>query len=358
MHVRAEHSGIDEFGSEDHRAEPFAARDGLSAWNDWSRDEWAFRIVTAVAVVETLVLIAMGVSASGVLRPSTGTIVVESQPADAEVRIDGAIAGTTPLSIDAEEGSRSVEVRYQQTNRLWKIQVARGETSHSFVQFAGPPETVAEASSGITISSEPTAAQVSIDGVPRGSTPLVVPQLTPGVHNVTLRGRNGQVNRSIEVAGGRPQTLHVLLPAPQAGPGWLTIGTTTPLRVFESGRFMGTTGSNPIALTPGVRDLELVNEELGIRLRQRVTVESGTITTVTPALPRGSFAINAQPWAEVWLNGERLGETPLGNLSRPIGLYDVLLRHPDYGERRARLRVTSDGTARLNVDMRSRVDVP
>ena len=142
---------MDEFGSEDHRAEPFAGRDSLSAWNDWSRDEWAFRIVTAVAVVETLVLIAMGVSASGVLRPSTGTIVVDSQPANAEVRIDGAIAGTTPLSIDAEQGSRSIEVRYQQTNRLWTIHVARGETSHTFVQFVTPPEPLAEASSGISI---------------------------------------------------------------------------------------------------------------------------------------------------------------------------------------------------------------
>ena len=47
-----------------------------------------------------------------------------------------------------------------------------------------------------------------------------------------------------------------------------------------------------------------------------------------------------------------MGETPLGNLSRPIGFYEVLLRHPDYGERKARLRVTGEATARLNVDMR------
>jgi hypothetical protein len=180
-----------------------------------------------------------------------------------------------------------------------------------------------------------------------------VSNLAPGVHKVAVLGSDRQVNGTIEVADGRSQTLHVLLPAPPDGPGWVTIATTAPLRVFENGRFVGATGGEPIPLSPGIRDLELVNEELGIRVRQRVSVQTGVVTKLTQVLPRGSLAINAQPWAEVWLNGERLGETPLGNLSRPIGFYDVLLRHPDYGERKARLRVTGEGTARLYVDMRT-----
>jgi hypothetical protein len=360
VHVRAEHPGMDEFGSEErHHAEPIPTREGWSAWSDWSRDEWAFRIVTAVAMVESLVLIAIGVSLSGVLSPSTGTIVVDSQPAAAEVRIDGNVAGTTPLTLTVEEGSRSVEVRHQQMSRHWTIQIARGETSQSFVQFVTPPAPVAEAAS-VRITSEPAQALVSIDGVARGSTPLVVSNLASGVHKVTVLGRTRQVNRTIEVADGPPQTLHVLLlPAPPAaGPGWVTIATTTPLRVFENGRFVGATGGEPIPLSPGVHDLELVNEELGVRVRQRLSVQTGAVTRVTPVLSRGSLAINAQPWAEVWLNGERVGETPLGNLSRPIGFYDVLLRHPEYGERKARLRVTGEGTARLYVDMRTGVGVP
>src|SRR5688572_8980402 len=358
VHVRPEHHGMDEFGSEDRRqADPFTSRDSVSAWNDWSRDEWAFRIVTAVAMVESLVLIAMGVLLSGVLGPSTGTIVVDSQPAAAEVRIDGNVAGTTPLSVTVEEGSRSVEVRHQQMSRQWTTQVARGETRQSFVQFVTPPAPSAEAAS-VRITSEPAQALVSIDGVARGSTPLVVSQLTPGVHKVTVRSSDRQVNRTIEVADGRPQALDVLLPAPTVGPGWVTIATATPLRVFENGRFVGATGGDPIPLSPGVRDLDLVNEEMGVRMRQRVSVQPGAFTKVTPVLPRGSLAINAQPWAEVWLNGEPVGETPLGNLSRPIGFYDVLLRHPDHGERKARLRVTGEGTARLYVDMRTRVDAP
>jgi hypothetical protein len=357
VHVRSEHPGMDEFGSEHQRHESPSYADTPSAWSDWSRDEWAFRIVTGVAIAEALILIIAGVSLSGILSANTGTIIVESQPAAAEVRLDGNIAGTTPLTLTAAEGRRSLEIRHQQGVRTMTIDVTRGETTRSLVEFV-PIAPPAEAPPEVRVTSEPPSAQVSIDGVPRGSTPLVVSQLTPGVHAVSIRGRGGVVNRSITVAAGRPQSLHVLLPAPPAEPGFVSVTTTAPLRVLENGRVVGASGSGPIAMSPGAHDLEFVNDELGLRVRQRVVIHSGGSTAIAPTLPRGTLAINAQPWAEVWLGGERIGETPIGNLSRPVGQYDVLLRHPDLGERRARVRVTSEATTRLNVDMRQRVDVP
>ena len=266
-------------------------------WNDWARDEWAFRIVTTIAVLEAVILIVAGISLSGIFRASTGTILVDSVPAAAEVRIDGSVAGVTPLSITAEAGRRTIEVRHQQHTQTITLTVVRGETSHGLVQFAAPPQSRADASAEIRITSEPAAAQVAIDGVIRGATPLVVPDLTPGSHAVSVRGVSGQVSRSIEVAAGRPQTLHVLLPASparpagRADPGWISVAVPTALRVFEGGRFVGATGAGPIALSPGIHELEFVNEGLGLRLRQRVSVQSDTTTTVTPSLPRGSLAI-------------------------------------------------------------------
>lgn len=349
---------MDEFGSEHQRYPEPGFRDPMSAWGDWSRDEWAFRIVTTVAVVEAVILIVAGIFLSGLFGGSTGTIIVDSQPAAAEVRLDGEVAGVTPLTISATEGQRALEVRHQRNARTIMVNVVRGETTHSIVEFL-PPQASAEEPTEIRITSEPAAAQVSIDGVVRGSTPLVVPTLAPGAHAVSVRSRTGQVNRSITVTAGRAQSLHVLLPpAPPAAPGFVTVGVPTALRVFDNGRFVGASGAGPIALSPGAHELEFVNEELGLRLRQRVAVQSNATTTVTPSLPRGSLAINAQPWAEVWLNGERVGETPLGNVSRPVGQYEVLLRHPDLGERRTRVRVTGDATTRLNVDMRQRVEAP
>jgi hypothetical protein len=66
------------------------------------------------------------------------------------------------------------------------------------------------------------------------------------------------------------------------------------------------------------------------------------------------LALNALPWAEVWVDGERAGETPLGNLRLPIGRHSILFRHPELGEQHHTVTVTLKDVARLSVDLRKR----
>jgi hypothetical protein len=66
------------------------------------------------------------------------------------------------------------------------------------------------------------------------------------------------------------------------------------------------------------------------------------------------MAINAQPWAEVFIDGERVGETPIGNVPVPIGTHEVRFRHPELGEQVVRSTVTLGTPARLSVDLRKR----
>jgi hypothetical protein len=289
------------------------------------------------------------------------TIVVDSIPAAASVRLDGKVAGVTPVSITVDHGQHAIEVRHGENARAFTVSVARGETTTSLVDFVAAPSPRPDESPEIRITSQPTAAQVSIDGVVRGATPLVVPDLKPGSHVVVIRSGREQASQSINVAAGRPQSLHVLLPESPAppGPGWISVTVPMPLRVLESGRVIGVTGAGPIVLAAGTHELDFVNEQLNVRVHQQVTVRPGMTTTVSPSLPRGWLAINAAPGAEVWLNGERAGETPLGNLSLPVGRYEVLLRHPELGERRTRVQVTADTAARVDVDMaQQRSDAP
>jgi hypothetical protein len=64
--------------------------------------------------------------------------------------------------------------------------------------------------------------------------------------------------------------------------------------------------------------------------------------------------VNAQPWAEVFVDGERVGETPIGNLSRRIGSHEVVFRHPELGERREVVVITAGKPARVGVDLRKK----
>jgi ABC-type lipoprotein export system ATPase subunit len=55
---------------------------------------------------------------------------------------------------------------------------------------------------------------------------------------------------------------------------------------------------------------------------------------------------------EVWIDGERIGETPIGNLSRRVGTHEVLFKHPDLGERRESVLIVVGKPARIGVDLR------
>ena len=66
------------------------------------------------------------------------------------------------------------------------------------------------------------------------------------------------------------------------------------------------------------------------------------------------MSVNAVPWAEVWVDGDRVGETPLGNVPVALGVHDVLFRHPELGEQRQTVTVTLAGPARVSADLRRR----
>jgi serine/threonine-protein kinase len=67
-------------------------------------------------------------------------------------------------------------------------------------------------------------------------------------------------------------------------------------------------------------------------------------------MPNGSLSINALPWAEVYIDGEYAGTTPLGNVAVAIGSHDVVWRHPELGERRGTVSVPANTPARIGVD--------
>jgi len=126
----------------------------------------------------------------------------------------------------------------------------------------------------------------------------------------------------------------------------------SPLQIFEEDRLVGTTNIGRLLLPPGVHVLDFVSDELGFRAQRTVTVRPGAATAVALELPAVTLSINAQPWAEVFVDGDRVGETPIGTLSRPVGRHEVVLRHPEFGERRRTVTLTTNGPNRISVDMR------
>jgi hypothetical protein len=149
--------------------------------------------------------------------------------------------------------------------------------------------------------------------------------------------------------GIRP-TVTPLKPAP--APGSVTITTPFQVEVYESGRFVGVNSAKGIPLSAGSHTLEFVNDSLQYRASHKVAVTSGRNTQIAPVLPTGTLNLNATPWAEVFVDGDSVGETPLGNVQVPIGPRTIVFRHPQLGEQTRRLLITAGSTQRLGVDLR------
>ena len=73
---------------------------------------------------------------------------------------------------------------------------------------------------------------------------------------------------------------------------------------------------------------------------------------LTPTLSASAISVNALPWAEVWVDGAKVGETPIGNFPIAVGTHDLVFKHPDFGERHESVIVTLTKPARISVDLR------
>jgi hypothetical protein len=203
---------------------------------------------------------------------------------------------------------------------------------------------------------------VFVDGIARGMSPVSVQGLTAGNHDVMVRGAGASLRHKVVI---RPRESTVLVfpsaakaetsaaSAPLAA-GWLAVTSGIPVQIREDGKILGNTEADRVMLPTGEHTLEFVNEPLGYRFRRAVRIDAGKTTALQLEPVNGVLSINAQPWAEVWVDGERVGETPIGNLSRPIGPHEVVLRHPQLGERRERVTITTRQPARLGVDLRKK----
>jgi hypothetical protein len=130
----------------------------------------------------------------------------------------------------------------------------------------------------------------------------------------------------------------------------LAVFSRVPLDLYISGRRIGSTEDGQIILPSGVYRVQLVNERLNYRGTVALNIAPAAITSHTVTLPDGQLRVITEPGAQVSIEGERVGAAPLGPQPVPIGTREVVVTHPDLGERRefveVRFGVVTDVTIR------------
>ncbi len=137
--------------------------------------------------------------------PRWAPITFRSAPEGAIVRVDGKNLGTTPITVDLLEGAHAYElsVRGRKPHRGRVTVVAREEKTL-------PTMSLALVDGNLHLESSPAEANVTIDGVYQGQTPLDV-DLSPGDEHemgVSRAGYESQ-SRRVRIDSGVSQTLRV-----------------------------------------------------------------------------------------------------------------------------------------------------
>jgi hypothetical protein len=309
--------------------------------------------------VSLTLLVLAGVAAALTLRvpaPTTGALKVETDPPGAEVRIDNAVRGTTPLTLNLAEGRHSLVVQSGSNSKQLNVEIAANATNSYHIEWAAAAPLAAALQTGsLSVLSDPPGSAVTVDGSSRGQTPLTIGDLTPGRHEVLVKSSDATYRRFVDVEAGATASL-VVGGAPSATPswGWISLNTPFPVQVQEAGRVVGTSEIERIMLSPGSHELDFVAAEFGFRQTSEVRISAGRGAPVSLTIPRVAMNINALPWAEVFVDGRRIGDTPLANVMETIGEHEIVFRHPQLGEKRQVARLTMRDSLRISVDMRTK----
>lgn len=313
-------------------------------------------IALVIAVGEGAFIAWRFASSPAGLTGSRGTVSIESRPTGAQVKIDGEIKGVTPLSLSLPAGAHVIEISAGGEPRVLPVTLAAGATVSQYIELSS-----VSALGRIAIQSTPVGATILLDGQPRGVTPIELPDVSAGEHELVLDYNGRRVRQTVTVAAGATTTVALpieatavemagMMPAPAPTTGTVLVQAPFDMEVFENGRRLGLTGTR-LTLAPGPHLLEIVSDTLAFRTEARVEVVAGRNSRVPVALPKGIVHLNAAPWAEVWVDGTKVGETPIGNLSLPIGPHEIVFKHPELGEQLHAATVTAAAPLRLSVDM-------
>jgi PEGA domain len=216
---------------------------------------------------------------------------------------------------------------------------------------ATPPASALPAP--LVIDSLQPGDEVIVDGRGVGVTPMTL-ALKPDMRSIHVRRRPtpdavpiqpaSKVNQPVET----PATAVLEQAAARERRGGLRVSSPIEIQVLEGDRVLGSSTDGPVVATAGKHELDFVNTEFGYQLHQVVEFKAGQILPMKISPPGGRVSINAVPWALVSIDGNSVGETPLGNVALPVGDHQITFRHPQLGERTQKVVVKANAATRVS----------
>lgn len=294
------------------------------------------------------------------LRPQNGILLLVSDPPGCDVRENGISIGQTPLLTDAlASGEHRLSVSAS-GYRTKEIRIAlNGRTPlRQTVQLQSDSGT-------LDVTSQPSGAEVRVNGIPRGRTPCRVTRIAGGRATVEISAEGFQrYTRDISLSPGEVQALNAPL-APL--PGTLQIVSIPDGgRVYVEDEFKGTAPCSLPNLKPGTYRVRVDREGCDPVARD-VTLANGASLTEEFRLVSNTGRIEiftAPAGATILLNGKKRGLTvSRGNDLSAVsgaflladvkeGEYELEVAKKGYARQRRKVTVARGKTSTVQVPLK------
>lgn len=272
-------------------------------------------------------------------------LVVQVTPASAHIELSGGLALRMGNHYLLRPGNYRLTAHADGYQRA-EASVEIGDASNHRVELALEPLP-----GKLIVSSQPTAAEVTLNDEPRGSTPLQIDELPGGEYTLELRAARHLPRQEVITVTGFGEEDTVMW---QLEPAW---GVIT-LHTFPNGAEVSVAGETR-GVTPLTTELLQPGEEVTLKLpgykqwQQTVTIEAGqqlTLPAIVLEPADGLVQINSSPaGAAVTVNGRFAGNTPLELELAPDDNHELTLFLEGYRTAQRRLDVVSDTERNLHI---------
>ncbi len=300
------------------------------------------------------------------LQPVTSTILILSEPPGATVTRDGATAGVTPLLLpEVAVGRYRIDIALTG----YKPQQVELNVSRSTPQRINA--NLVSSSATLDVTSIPTGASVSVNGVYRGVTPIKVDKIQEGQSFLEVVADGyAPYKEQLQLAAGEIFAVHAPL---LALPSKLSIVSIPDgARVYVDNQFKGETPLELDKTSAGSYRIRV--EKDGFELMAR-TVDVANNQTVTEEFRMtanvGSLRIVTSPAdVSIFIAGKLVGKTssgtnatdqisnPLEISGLPIGETEIVLQRQGYSEVRRKVTINRDEVSVVETTKLSRLFVP
>jgi hypothetical protein len=206
------------------------------------------------------------------------------------------------------------------------------------------PASPAAARGSLEVRSNPEGARVIVDRQLRGTAPLTIDNLPPGKHTVLLESADGSIERSVQITAGETALVDEAIFS-----GWLNVFSPIELEISEGERAILLNDESAALMAPGPHTLRFANPRLAYSVTRRVVIKPGETSAISIVPDLSSLTVTANSPAEVFVDGERAGESPLSDHPVTLGTHEIAVRTETGIERRFTITVGAT-PSRLDVD--------